>query len=188
MHKLTRDETAVLDKGLNYVVALERIPNDDFIVATELAAVKLIKQHPNRDPHAAELIAELGDIHQNRICPMMRGNRSVLWPKKKTYWSCWQIRARRRLLLTHSNTRIRSRLCWQLNVYKRLKRDPTRRKTRARSPWMSTETCTRHLTWSHGCMALRRSIGRETHCTQSQITQARWCTPPRKPLPTYLNP
>ena len=49
-HKLTKDETAVLAKGLNFVVAPERIPHDEFIVSMELAAVELIKQHPNNSP------------------------------------------------------------------------------------------------------------------------------------------
>ena len=48
-HKLTKDETAVLAKRSNYAVAPEKIPHDEFIVATELAALELIRQHPNKE-------------------------------------------------------------------------------------------------------------------------------------------
>ena len=49
-HKLVKDETTVQSKGLNVAVPLERIPHDEFIVATELAAIGLIKLHQYKDP------------------------------------------------------------------------------------------------------------------------------------------
>ena len=49
-----KDETTVLAKGLNCVVAPARIPHDEFIVATKLAAVELIRQHTNKDPQTAD--------------------------------------------------------------------------------------------------------------------------------------
>ena len=40
----------MLAKGLNYGVVAEMILHNDFIVATDLAMVELIKQHLNKDP------------------------------------------------------------------------------------------------------------------------------------------
>ena len=62
-HKLTKDETAVLANGLNFVVAPDRIPPNEFILVTELAAIELIIQHPNKDPQVAdELTSEMVDV------------------------------------------------------------------------------------------------------------------------------
>ena len=50
-HKLTKD---VLAKGLNFVVAPKMIPHDEFIMATKLTAIELIKQRPNKDTQVAD--------------------------------------------------------------------------------------------------------------------------------------
>ena len=61
--KLTKDETAVLAKGLNFAVAPKMIPHDEFIVATKLTAIELIKQRPNKDTQVAdELRSEVVDV------------------------------------------------------------------------------------------------------------------------------
>ena len=70
-HKLTIDETPVLAKGLKFAVAPERIPHNDFIVATKLAEVELIKQDPNKAPRVvdeirAEVIGVLSKSHTQK--------------------------------------------------------------------------------------------------------------------------
>ena len=37
-------------QGLNYVLSPDKIPNEEFIVATMVAALELIKKDPNHDP------------------------------------------------------------------------------------------------------------------------------------------
>ena len=85
--KLTKDEAAVLAKGLNNEVALERIPHNDFIVATELAAVELIKQHPNKDPRYADVLrSEVLDIFFKSHLPksnLFKDERKPQFPVKK---------------------------------------------------------------------------------------------------------
>ena len=115
----------MLAKGLNYAVAPERLPHDDFIVGTELAAVQLIKQHPNKDPQVAdELRAEVVDVlakyhPPKQICPRMRENRSVLWQKAglgkaAVVMDTQEYKDKIKAMLTDEH------------VYKRLKQDPTR--------------------------------------------------------------
>ena len=55
-HNLTRGETAIVVKVLNYAVSPDKIPNVKFIVATEMAALELIKNDLNHDPKAANAL------------------------------------------------------------------------------------------------------------------------------------
>ena len=42
----------LIKEGLNYAGNLDKIPNEDFIVATVVAALELIKKDPDHDPKA----------------------------------------------------------------------------------------------------------------------------------------
>ena len=55
-HKLTNGETAVLAKGLNFTVCLDKIPHEDIITATELAAIRLVKLYTHGGHAKAESV------------------------------------------------------------------------------------------------------------------------------------
>ena len=89
-YKLTKDETDVLVNVLNFVVAPERIPHDEFIVATKLAAMKLITQHLNKEPSVAdELRSEVVDF-LSKSQPLKQNRSKDEWKQI----TCQQIRTR----------------------------------------------------------------------------------------------
>ena len=62
-HKVAKDETAVLSKGLNFAVSPENIPTDEYIVATEQACKFL----PDDESH--QLRAKVAGLHHSAKPP-----------------------------------------------------------------------------------------------------------------------
>ena len=121
--KLTKYETTVLAKGLNFTVAPERIPHDEFIVVTELATIELIKQHPNKDPRAAdELRSEVVDI----LSKSHPQKQNLSKDQRKQISS---LAKRKDLLVLPDTQEYKDKIKVILadeRVYKKLKCDPTR--------------------------------------------------------------
>ncbi len=79
-YKLSKDETSVLAKGLNFAVSPKHIPTDDFIVATEQACNKL--SPTESDVLRAEVTQKLKS-HKPTSSNITKGERQALNTLKK---------------------------------------------------------------------------------------------------------